>query len=161
MDQAAPQAAPQALPPAVECACTATPTGAADVDILDFEELSTAEVQLKHPVTGADLNQYITIAGPEDPERKRLDFERQRKVTSRVLQTGGKWGGSETVEEAEAEQIDVLAAAVRGWRGGKFDAIQCTPANVREALRKSAVLRRQLSAALNDRARFIRGSVTA
>ena len=127
-------------------------------DFTAFEDVSSAEVRIKNPATGAPTPMAVTIAGPEHPERKRRTFARQRKLRAALAKTG-KLPVNDP-EDDDAEELEDLIAYTLGWTGA---AVTYSPAAVREAYTdpKRRWLRDQVAAALQERERFTRSSASA
>lgn len=124
---------------------------------------ASAEIEVKNPVTGEGVGAFVTLAGPEHPDRKALEFARQRKVRAAVTRTG-KFEAPEP-EDYELELTDKLVACTLGWKGIGEDNVE-TPFTKAAAQAlfsdpKTVWLRDQLLAALGDRDRFIKTSATA
>lgn len=126
-------------------------------NLQDITDAASAVVELKHPVTGELLGASITLAGPEHPQRKAVEFARQRKLRAAVQ----KSGRLEMVDPEEDEQIalDRLVACTLGW-SGIADAsvvIEYSPAAAARLYGGEGVgwLRAQVYAALDERERFI------
>lgn len=123
-----------------------------------------AEIEIKDPETGDPLGVFFTMAGPEHPKRKAIEHARQRKVRA-GLQKTGKIELTDPAEDEEAN-IDMLTTATLGWRGFTDDAgveVPYTPANVATLMADETKgwLRFQLTAAINERERFIKRSAKA
>ena len=129
-------------------------------DLTSISEQQSAEVELLHPVTGAPLDAVVILAGPEHPARKRLVFDRQRRLRAKFAKSGRLQLDDPAAEADEA--IELLAACTLGWRGltdaGK--PLDYTPAAAAAlyARPELAWMRAQLMAALDDRERFIAAS---
>ncbi|WP_342617233.1 hypothetical protein [Rhodoferax sp. GW822-FHT02A01] len=118
-----------------------------------------AVVKIKHPVTKEDLGASITLAGPEHPARKAIEFAKQRKLRASVQKTGKLELGDPA--DDELDQIEKLTACTLGW-----DGITDDDGNVIEFSRSAAEklyateglgwLRDQLTAAMGERERFIK-----
>ena len=147
---------------------TATPitmvepvTGAEGFDLATVEDVETAEVQLKR--NGQPLPIFVTLAGPEHPKRKRFAFEKQRKIRKQLAKTGKMELGDPA--EDEAEENDLLADCVLGWRGVVFngEALPCNKDNLYRLLndKKRAWFRKAIREAFEDAEAFTRVSVGA
>lgn len=129
-------------------------------DIDDFEDLSQADVTIKNPVTGAPTGVVITLAGPEHPARKRILFDRQRRLRAGLQKTGRLQLGDP--EDDEQDELDMLIAATLGWSGvrrGGAD-VPCSAQAARDlyADPKRRWLRDQVKTALDEREAFIQRS---
>lgn len=122
----------------------------------DFEDVLTAEVRIKNPATGAPTPMVVTLAGPEHPDRKRIQFNKSRRLRAELSKTG-KLPVTDP-EDDEADETEMLVACTIGWTGAE-------PAFSKQAARavyvdpKRRWLRDQVLAALNERELFTRASV--
>lgn len=134
-------------------------------------DLDSAEVEITNPLTGAGVNAFVTLAGPENERRKAWEFGRQRKVRADIQRTG-KLAVTDP-EEDELDQIEVLLQCVLDWRGFAEDDVKQADGTVvpgapipfsKEAARQLfqnkdyAWLRGQLMGRLRDRDLFIKVS---
>lgn len=123
-----------------------------------YEDVTSAELKIKNPTTGAPTPMVITLAGPEHAERKRLTFAKQRRMRAALSKTG-KIPVSDPEDDAD-EETDLLVVCTLGWIGAS------TPYS-REAARKLYTdpkrqwLRDQVSAALNERELFTQACAPA
>lgn len=129
-----------------------------DFDPLAFEDVPTAEVRVKDPLTGAATAMVVQLAGPEHPDRKRREFARQRKVRALIAKTQ-KLPVIDP-EDSEAEELDDLVACTLGWSGC---ATPYSAAAARElyADPRRRWLRAQVKAALDERELFTQSSARA
>lgn len=129
-----------------------------DLDILAFEDADSADLRIKHPVTGAPTTMVVQIAGPEHPLRRRLVLDRQRRLRAHLAKTGNMHISDP--EDDAADDLELTVACTLGWRGA---AQPYTPAAARElyADPKRRWLRDQVQAGLQDRALFMRSSAPA
>jgi hypothetical protein len=132
-------------------------------DINSVSDSQSAEVEIKHPVTGANVGATVTLAGPEHPKRKQIKFARQR-AARKALNKTGKVLLSDP-EDDEQDNLEDLAACTLGWTGFSEDGkpMEFTPAAALKLYQqeKSQWLVSQLMNALNERERFIASSATA
>ncbi len=130
------------------------------LDLDTVTEVGTADITLKHPVTGAPTAAIITVAGPEHPRRKQLAFERQRVQRAKFAKSGKLQ--FDDPEDDEAAAIDHLAACTFGWknigRGGRVLEFSQEAARSLYADPAFAWLRTQVQAAMDARENFIRDS---
>ncbi len=133
-------------------------TRAEELDILAFEDADSADLRIKHPVTGAPTAMVVQIAGPEHPLRRRLVLDRQRRMRAHLAKTGNMHISDP--EDDAADDLELTVACTLGWRGA---AQPYTPAAARElyADPKRRWLRDQVQAGLQDRALFMRSSAPA
>lgn len=129
-----------------------------DLDILAFEDADSADLRIKHPVTGAPTAMVVQIAGPEHPLRRRLVLDRQRRLRAHLAKTGNMHISDP--EDDAADDLELTVACTLGWRGA---AQPYTPAAARAlyADPKRRWLRDQVQAGLQDRALFMRSSAPA
>ncbi len=128
------------------------------LDILAFEDADSADLRIKHPVTGAPTAMVVQIAGPEHPLRRRLVLDRQRRLRAHLAKTGNMHISDP--EDDAADDLELTVACTLGWRGA---AQPYTPAAARAlyADPKRRWLRDQVQAGLQDRALFMRSSAPA
>jgi hypothetical protein len=133
------------------------------LDIESVTESAEAVVEIKHPVTGAPTGATVTLAGPEHPKRKKIVFDRQRRLRAK-FQKAGKLQFTDP-EEEEQESIDYLAACTLGWSGigasGKEIKFSEQAAAELYGKPEMAWLRAQIAEALEARENFIRSSGSA
>jgi hypothetical protein len=127
-------------------------------DLSSLEDITEAEVQLKR---GSEpLPIWVTLAGPEHQKRKQIVFAKQRRMRQQLAKTG-KLELADPAED-EADEVEMLAACVLGWRGVVLDGkpLECTRANVAAVLAdpKRAWFRRCVKEAFDDAELFIRAS---
>lgn len=133
------------------------------LDIKTITDALEADIELKHPVTGAALGATITMAGPEHPVRKSIDFAKQRKLRQSIVKSGRL-----EVTDPEDDILDAvekLAACTLGWSGLTDGG---TPLEFSKAAAAKLYggegmgwLRDQLYAAIEERTRFIKACATA
>ena len=129
-------------------------------DIDSIQDLQTAEVQLHHPITGAPLDAWITLMGPENPGRREVDFDHARAVRKRLMEGAAD---EMTADESSAEQIAYLAACTAGWRGITRDGQEMPYSQeaARDIYTRAGWMREQASRAMGRRDLFIGGSANA
>ena len=132
------------------------------LDLSTIIDAGSADIALKHPVSGASLGATITVAGPEHPARKAIEFARQRKLRAAIAKSG-KLEVTDPADD-ELDVIDKLAACTLGW-SGITDAGAELPYSRDAAARLYAReglgwLREQVLAGLNERERFITACAT-
>lgn len=96
----------------------------------DYEDVLTAEMELKHPISGASTGMIFEIAGPEHPARKRLVQARQR-VMRNELQKSGQIKLNDPTED-DQDELELLIACTLGWKNlvTRDSTIEFTPENV-------------------------------
>lgn len=89
-------------------------------DLGSIEDVPQAEFELLHPATGKGLNAFITLAGPEHPDRKKLTFNMIREARAEAALRAANGGASaasvEDPEQSMAESLDLLASITLDWR---------------------------------------------
>lgn len=129
--------------------------------ISSIKDAQSAAIEIKDPETGAPLGAFVTLAGPEHPKRKALEFARQRKMRASLQKTGKVQLGDPSDDEQDG--IDELAEITLGWDGFVGDD-DLPIAFSKEAAQKLYAddnmgwLRAQLFTAKNERERFINSS---
>lgn len=131
--------------------------------IRSIKDAATGRVEIKDPETQKGLGIFFTLAGPEHPARKKIDYDRQRAIRAKFQQT--QRVELTDPEEDEESARDTLAASILGWEGWDEDGVpvQYSPAEASAIAHDDdrGWLRAQLQQAMNDRARFITRSATA
>lgn len=127
-------------------------------EISSISDALEASIDLKHPVTGALLGASITLAGPEHPLRKAIDFNKQRTLRASI-QKAGKLVLSDPADD-ELDSIEKLATITLGWSGitdaGAPLEFSKAAAQKLYSDEKLGWLRAQLLAAAEERERFIK-----
>lgn len=126
--------------------------------ITDITDATSANVDIKHPVTGVLVGASVVLAGPEHPTRKAIEFAKQRKLRAAIQKTG-KLELSDPSDD-EADVVDKLTSCTLDWAGIADDAGQPIAFSKAEAAKLYGReglgwLRAQLWAALEERERFI------
>lgn len=122
----------------------------------DFEDVTSAEVRIKNPSTGAPTPMVVTLAGPEHADRKRLTFARQRRLRGALAKTGRV--PVSDPEDDDADELDMLVACTLGWVGASVDYSRGEARRL-YADPKRRWLRDQVAAALQERELFTRACV--
>lgn len=134
---------------------------AESIEVFDFtayEDVTSADVRIKNPATGAPTPMVVTLAGPEHPDRKRLTFARQRRMRAALAKTGKLQVGDP--EDDEADELELLTACTLGWTGAPMP-YTAAAARTLYADPKRRWLRDQVQAALNERELFTRSSAAS
>lgn len=122
------------------------------MDLNGIIENDTGTHELKHPVDGAPLGIFFTLAGPEHPVRQKIALQASRDLRRRV-QKAGKLVFDDPEDELAAE-TDYLVAATLGWKGLEIDGkpVEYSPGEARTlyTTSKFAWVRRQIRKALDD-----------
>lgn len=132
-------------------------------DIAEFEDTETGTIIIKHPITGANTDLKIIIAGPEHPARRKREMERQRKNRAHFAKTGQLFKVEDPQDDFDAE-TDELVDSTLGWSGLKIKGVvvpfgQSAASNLYSSP-KTRWLRDQVKAALGDRQNFISASAS-
>lgn len=136
-----------------------TPEGAqpAGFDLDSIEDLFSADYELLHPITGVPTGAFITLAGPEHPQRKRIAMDLMRRL--RATAARAKQAVADPEEDAR-ESVKLLAKVTLGWRGirkhGQEVAYSEAEAAELYADPKRQWVVKQLLAAMNDQDLFIK-----
>jgi hypothetical protein len=132
-------------------------------DINSIKDVTTAEVSLKHPLTGELLGATVTLAGPEHSTRKAIEFAKQRKLRAAVLKTGRVEASDP--EEDILDAVEKLAACTLGWTGISEEGLPLEFSKAAAAKLYGAEgntwLRDQVFAAMDERSRFIKACATS
>jgi hypothetical protein len=128
-----------------------------------IHDTQSAEIAIKDPTTGKKLA-TVTMAGPEHPKRKAIEFSKQRRMIT-ALARSGKIENIDPVE-LEQDKIDLLVACTLAWDGiadAKGEPIPCTAENARTLYSADGHgwLRKSLYEAMDERDRFIASSAAA
>jgi len=124
-------------------------------DFTAFEDVTSADVKIKDPTTGASTPMVVTLAGPEHSDRKRLTFARQRRMRAALAKTGKLQVGDP--EDDDADELEMLVVCTLGWSGAPMP-FSRDAARTLYADPKRRWLRDQVQAALNERELFTRSS---
>ena len=82
-------------------------------DLDDFEDIESACIQVKHPLTGAPVEgMYVMLAGPEHPKRRELVLDRQRQARAKMMKAQ-RMQLSDPAED-EASELTMLVACTLG-----------------------------------------------
>lgn len=129
----------------------------AGFDLDSVEDLFAADYELLHPITGAPTGAFITLAGPEHPQRKRIAMNLMRRL--RATAARAKQALTDPEEDAR-ESVKLLASVTLGWRGirknGQEVAYSETEAAELYADAKRQWVVKQLLGAMNDQDLFIK-----
>lgn len=132
-------------------------------NLRSIKQLPAAEVVIKDPADGTPTGVVFEMAGPEHPERKRIQFAQSRKTLKRFEKSGRV--AMPDPEEVEEDRLRNLAAYTLGWSGYVDEDDKPIPFSREAALAlyqdpAMAWLVEQLESALSDRELFIRRSAT-
>lgn len=116
------------------------------------------EVQIYHPATNEDLDITITVLGKDSDEFQKVSRAQQRKRMAKMQKGGFRMNQIIPVEEIEQDNISLLAACTKAWKGviveGKT--IECTKENAMMIYEKFPWIKEQIDIAIGDRANFIK-----
>ena len=132
-------------------------------DISSIKDALSAPNDIKHPITGAQIGATVTLAGPEHPTRKAIDFAKQRKLRS-AIQKSGKLELTDPADD-ELDAIEKLASCTLGWSGltDGGSTVDFTAAAALQLYSTDGMgwLRAQLLTAMDERERFISACATS
>lgn len=135
---------------------------------LDLDSIATvdaAEVELLHPVTGEGTGAFVSLAGPEHPQRKAEVMAMLRRQRVRGAQQAQRFARGAKLdvpdpEDEERESMEMLARSILGWRGikrgGELVAFSAQAVKDLLADPKCAWIVKQLLRAMNNDELFIR-----
>lgn len=137
---------------------TATPElDAPGFDLDGIEDVGSADYEVLHPVTREATGAFITLAGPEHPDRKKMTMSLIRRQRADALRTKPK---ATDIEDEIDESRDMLAKVTLGWRGMRKAGapLPFSQAAAKElyADPKSQWLVKQLMQAMNNAELFIK-----
>lgn len=119
------------------------------------------EVSIKHPGTGKAIGFFVTLRAAESDEVQKVGRSIRTKANKLAVR-----GKAFTAEEEEDNSVEIITAAIIGWRWGEGDdgsvgnwkgeQPEFNAAIARNILKKSAVVRNQLDSELGDTTQFFR-----
>lgn len=136
-------------------------TEAFDLGALDTIEACNkpAEVEIKHPVTGAPTNVFISVLGKDSDAYRSI--VRGMADESLKKQALGK-GSDQTLDKLERKNIEALCAVTVGWRTGDDPAVTVrgerlafSGANARKVYSELLPVREQVTEAINNLENFM------
>lgn len=134
-----------------------------ELDLDTLEQKTSAELVVKHPITGEPTAARILIAGPEHALRRSAIFQRMRARRAEVERTGKL--SMPDPEDEDADEANLLAACTLGWSGlstgGQPVVYTADAARALYSDPRRRWLRDQVKAALDQRELFIGSSATA
>ena len=86
----------------------------AGFDLDTIEDASQADVELRHPKTDMGTGAFITLMGPEHPERKAITLGLMRRARAEAMRSNTQ---PKDPEEDIAESIGLMTSITVGWRG--------------------------------------------
>lgn len=134
---------------------------------IDLAALSTAtacdkgfEMELLHPVTRVGLGVFISVVGKDSVIFKGHVRAKANERLRKTAEAGrrGREGDPITVEGAEKDTIDLLAACTTAWRNVTFEgaALEFSADNARRLYGESWI-REQVDEAVGDLGNFMKG----
>lgn len=127
------------------------------------------DLQLVHPGSAESLPLFVRVLGSDSAEYKKVDAELNRKRIDK-LWTGGKFRASaQTTEEADAANIERLAAVTKDWwevledKSKKHtlevsgEMYTCSKDYVVKLFQDYPWIKEQVWTAVHDRGNFIKG----
>lgn len=82
-----------------------------------IQTVDTTELELKHPVTGAGLGAFVSVAGPAHPAHQAKQVERSRRTLLMASLEGKERAIERGLDEAQQARIEMAIACTLGWRG--------------------------------------------
>lgn len=124
---------------------------------------TTATYDVLDPQTGQPVGATITLAGPEHPKRKQLDFDLARKARAK-FQKQNRITLSDPEDDVD-NNTERLVAATLGWAGFADDDGKAIEFSADAALKlytdpEMAWLRTQVLGAMDSAELFIKGCAT-
>jgi hypothetical protein len=114
-----------------------------------------AEIELHHPITGADLGIKVSVVGRDSDRFKEIQTAQNRKRMSKIQKFGMRASGM-VGADADTDGIELLAACTTGWTnmvmGGRE--VPFTVANAAEIYTLHPWIKEQVDVAIADRALF-------
>jgi hypothetical protein len=137
-------------------------------------DIESGILQIKDPITGelltylppgakesdARLPVTLTLAGPNHPQRKKIEFQRARLLRNRVSKKG-RFELTDPEEDSEYA-IDRLVASTLGWAGFADGAqpIEFSAAAVEKFYLSLSWLRDQANEYLDEKTNFLKSART-
>lgn len=118
-----------------------------------------AEIEIKHPVTGAPTGVFISVLGKDSDTYRSIvrgmaDETLKRQAMNR--------SSDDSLEKLERKNIEALVAVTTGWRTDKEptvtlngDRLDFNPANVRKVYSALLPVREQVTEAINNLENFM------
>lgn len=82
-------------------------------NLADITMQETVDLELVHPRTFEGLGTWFKLAGPEHPDRRRYELEKDRKLRSQVNRKGSIQ--LDDPEEDRRQLVEYLAECTLGW----------------------------------------------
>ena len=128
-----------------------------DFDFDSIEDMPTGTVRIKD-ADGAPTSMVITLAGPENPDRKRRDMTKARRFRSEFAKSG-KMPVSDPQDEYD-DTTDEMVACTLDWTGARTP-FSAAAARALYTDPKRQWLRVQVVTALGERSRFLASAATS
>lgn len=116
------------------------------------------ELELVHPISKAPLGQFITVVGKESPEfREHIRAKSNANLRKQAeRQRRGKDQEVPTIEQIEAEAIDLLVACTKGFRDINYNGpLEYSEANAKKLYAEQSWIRAQVDEAIADLENFM------
>ncbi len=129
----------------------------------DFQDITSAPLVLKSPVTGDPTDAVIQLSGPENPVRKQIHMDRVRKARAELRATGNVTL-TDPADDYDTD-TDYFVTCTLGWSGLQSGGTEL-PYSADAARKlytdpKTQWVRKQVAAALAEAQRFIKDSAKA
>lgn len=134
----------------------------ANLDLDDYEDISSGVLVLVNPATQAPTTATITLASKEHQARKQIDLARTRKLRN-AFNVSGKMPVSDPVDDYD-DETDYLVASTLDWSLTKSgEPLPFSPASARLLYTnpQKQWVRAQVVAAINKTELFIKSSAKA
>jgi len=129
-------------------------------NILSTEDVPSAEVTIKDPVTNAPTAFIIEVAGPEHPLRKQAGYTQSRRMRQELLKTGKPV--LDDPEQEDQDQPSNIAGFTLSWRVEGASVQPPFSRDLAEQLyREKHWLMHQVKTAMDERERFIKRSAAS
>lgn len=141
-----------------------TKSAPAGVDLTALDTVGAAnrgaELQLKHPLTQEPLDAFITILG-RDSDTFQQAFRRKvnaRAAREAITRKRGRDVEPPTLEDHEADALDLIVACTTGWRGLSqgSDPLDFSADAARTLYTSHPWIKAQVDAAMSDLAVFMK-----
>jgi hypothetical protein len=134
--------------------------------MFDLSSLPTHKIEegvafdLLHPGTNKPVGVTITLLGADSSEVQELQHKLANKRINDVAKAGGKLKGLVTSEELEAEKVEILVKATKGWDGltDNGATYPFNPENARRLYTQHKWIREQVEAFISDRSNYLGNS---
>ena len=128
-------------------------------DFTSIHELDSQKLELIDPTTEKPCGAVIELASARHPKRKRMELDRSRELTAKMLK---KRGGlkPDDVQPDPDQIVDLLVASTLSWDGFGRDGspLPFSSENVRWIYENCEWVRDQALAFMNDSANFLQST---